>query len=124
MYKTLIYNLINLRPCECAEDLQIFFTPGEGILNTVDPIDYYNQDLVYKLNIGSTYVLGPHDVITTVRHKAYIQTCYNIYKVCRKIPTPPYITYMGQEPQIAELIEVEVSRSSNRLDYYNFLYGE
>jgi hypothetical protein len=93
-------------------------------LTNINPVDSFEDNLVYRLSVEYTYVLGPHDVINTVGHETYIQTCYNIYKVIRLIPTQPYITCLGRKPQIAELIEVEVSRSNNQLEYYNFLYGE
>ena len=119
-----MYNLVGLKTTLCEEDLTIFYTPGEGILNDVDPIDYREDIFVYKLCLGSTYVLGPHKAISCIGDAIHVDTTYNVYRVLRFVPCVPYITYMGNMPQAAELIEVEIKRSSNRLEYYDFLYGD
>ena len=124
MHSTLLYNHITLWTNKCEEDLEIFFLPGEGHLNEVEPIVRMIDKSIYKLYVGSTYVLGPHDIYTVFEEKRTVNTSYNIYKIHRMLPSAPRFHMAGDQIVTSEVIEAEVLWSNNRLTYYDFIYGD
>lgn len=124
MHSTLLYNHITLWTSRCEEDLQIFYLPGEGIIEEVAPIVNNQSFGIYKLYVGATYVLGPHNFYTAFDERKEVNTSYNIYRINRMLPSAPKTYKAFNQIIMAEVIEAEVLWSNNQLTYYNFIYGD
>lgn len=125
MESTIFYNYVALDLKKCEEDLQIFFAPGDGLLKDIQSVgSTYTGNPIYKLYVGSTYVLGPHIVTNAFDDCVKINSCYNIYKITKMMPCTPIFRNYGSTMSIFELIEAKVVRTSNKITYLDFLYGD
>lgn len=125
MYSTIFYNHIYLDLEKCEEDLEIYNISNDGTFIKTDTVGYtYAGWSIYKLNVGSNYVLGPHIVTNPFDDYIKVHSTYNIYKIKKVIPSTPIFRCYKDTLTKFELIEANVIRSSNKLTYLNYLYGE